>query len=212
MNVLKPVLDLFGGDWLVFLLLLAWSVAGVTVIFERIYALWRIADRSSEFAERVFERIRKGEVAQASVLCEESSAPIARVFERGLRFHPSQPAKVADALGSQRAATLQDLKRRLWLLATVGSSAPFVGLLGTVIGIIRAFQSMSTQGMGGFKVVSAGLSQALVATAAGLIVAIYALVAYNWFVARLNALAQRYRLLCDDLIVVLEGSGRGDPV
>jgi len=212
MNVLKPVLDLFGGDWMVFLLLLAWSVAGVTVILERIFALWRIADRSSEFAERVFDRIRKGEVAQAAVLCEESSVPIARVFERGLRFHPSQPGKIPDALGSQRAATMQDLKRRLWLLATVGSSAPFVGLLGTVVGIIRAFHSMSTQGVGGFKVVSAGLSQALVATAAGLIVAIYALVAYNWFVARLNSLAQRYRLLCDDLVVALEGSGRGDPV
>jgi biopolymer transport protein ExbB/TolQ len=63
--------------------------------------------------------------------------------------------------------------------------------------------------VGGFKVVSAGLSQALVATAAGLIIAIYALVAYNWFVARINALAQRYRLLCDDLLAALEGSGRG---
>lgn len=211
-NVWKQALELFGGDWVVLTLLLAWSLAGVTVILERTYALWRIADRSREFAGRVFERIRRGELAEATVLCEEANFPIARVFERGLQVYRTQPARLADALASQRSATLQDLKYRLWLLATVGSSAPFVGLFGTVMGIIRAFHSMSTQGVGGFKVVSAGLSQALVATAAGLIIAIYSLVAYNWFVARINALSQRYRLLCDDLVFAVDRESHGEPV
>ena len=78
------------------------------------------------------------------------------------------------------------LKRYLWALGTVGSSAPFVGLFGTVVGILKAFQSMSVAGTGGFKVVSEGIAAALVATAAGLLVAIYAIIAYNYFVARMN--------------------------
>ena len=68
---------------------------------------------------------------------------------------------------SQRSATVLSLKRYLWALGTVGSSAPFVGLFGTVVGILKAFQSMSVAGTGGFKVVSQGIAAALVATAAG---------------------------------------------
>ena len=87
---------------------------------------------------------------------------------------------------SQRNATVLSLKRYLWALGTVGSSAPFVGLFGTVVGILKAFQSMSVAGTGGFKVVSQGIAAALVATAAGLLVAIYAVIAYNYFVARIG--------------------------
>jgi len=73
---------------------------------------------------------------------------------------------------SQRTVAIGSFKRYLWALGTVGSSAPFVGLFGTVVGILKAFQSMSTAGTGGFKVVSQGIAAALVATAAGLLVAI----------------------------------------
>ncbi len=210
--VLRSLLDLFGGDWLVLGLLGAWSLVGLTVILERIYVLWDVAGRSAEFAQRVLERLRRGEHDAASTLCEASQTPLAPVFARALQVHREHPERVGESLAVQRSATLNQLKARLWLLATIGSSAPFVGLFGTVIGIIRAFHSMAAKGVGGFKVVSAGLSEALVATAAGLVIAIYSLVAYNWFVARLNSMGQQYRVLCDDLLIALAKVGRGGQV
>ncbi len=116
-----------------------------------------------------------------------SQVPLADVFERGLQVFQKMPQKTTEAVTSQRSATVLSLKRYLWALGTVGSSAPFVGLFGTVVGILKAFQSMSVAGTGGFKVVSQGIAAALVATAAGLLVAIYAVIAYNYFVARSTA-------------------------
>lgn len=104
----------------------------------------------------------------------------------------------------------QQLKRErrtldagLAVLASVGSTAPFVGLFGTVVGILKAFQSMSVAGTGGFKVVSQGIAAALVATAAGLMVAIYAVIAYNYFVARINSISMQYRLYCEEFLAAL---------
>jgi biopolymer transport protein ExbB/TolQ len=85
----------------------------------------------------------------------------------------------------------------------VGSSAPFVGLFGTVVGILKAFQSMSMAGTGGFKVVSQGIAAALVATAAGLLVAIYAIIAYNYFVAKVGAIAIQYKVFCEEFLLAL---------
>jgi biopolymer transport protein ExbB len=209
---MSQVLQWFGGDWVVAGLLALWSVVGLTVVLERIYVLWDAAGRSSRFAERVFDRLRKGEVEAAAMLCEASSVPLATVFFRAFDVWRKNPAKAVASVAVQRQAVIMQLKQRLWLLATIGSTAPFVGLFGTVVGIIRAFFSMSAQGMGGFKVVSAGLSQALVATAGGLIIAVYTLIAYNYFVARLNALSQLYRVLCDELFVMLDRRSNGDQV
>ena len=105
-------------------------------------------------------------------------------------------------------------KRYLWALGTVGSSAPFVGLFGTVVGILKAFQSMSQAGTGGFKVVSQGIAAALVATAAGLLVAIYAIIAYNYFVAKIGTIGVQYKVFCEEFLFALGDLGKtqGQPV
>ena len=82
-------------------------------------------------------------------------------------------------------------------------------LFGTVVGILKAFQSMSVAGTGGFKVVSQGIAAALVATAAGLLVAIYAVIAYNYFVARVNGIAMQYKLYCEEFLAALGESTKG---
>jgi biopolymer transport protein ExbB/TolQ len=88
----------------------------------------------------------------------------------------------------------QHLRKHLWILGTVASSAPFIGLFGTVVGIIKAFESMAVSGTGGFAVVAAGISEALVATALGLAVAIIALVFYNYFQTRIGSLTALFRI------------------
>ncbi len=88
----------------------------------------------------------------------------------------------------------QKMRKHLWILGTVASSAPFIGLLGTVIGIIKSFENMAIVGTGGFTVVAAGISEALVATALGLGVAIIALIFYNYFQTRIGNLNGLFRI------------------
>jgi len=93
---------------------------------------------------------------------------------------------LANLTEDKRFEELEALKGPLWILATVGASAPFIGLFGTVVGIMKAFHSMAVMGSGGFAVVSRGISEALIATALGLGVAIIAVVFYNYFQTRIE--------------------------
>jgi biopolymer transport protein ExbB len=204
--------NLVRDEWLILSLLLAWSLAGLAVICERLYALWNIIPKSEAFKNRVVDALEKNDIGKAAALCEMSQVPLADVFEKGLAVYQKTPEKTTEAVNSQRNATVLTLKRYLWALGTVGSSAPFVGLFGTVIGILKAFQSMSVAGTGGFKVVSQGIAAALVATAAGLLVAIYAVIAYNYFVARINSIAMQYKLYGEEFLTALGQGVKRRPV
>jgi biopolymer transport protein ExbB/TolQ len=161
----ETILNLIHDEWMILLLLLLWSVAGVTIICERVYALWNVLAKSEAFKNQVIGAIEGGDLPKAHAFCETSNDPLATVFGRGLRVFAKTPQKTTEAVMSQRTVAIGSFKRYLWALGTVGSSAPFVGLFGTVVGILKAFQSMSTAGTGGFKVVSQGIAAALVATA-----------------------------------------------
>jgi biopolymer transport protein ExbB/TolQ len=199
----ETIRNLVRDEWVILSLLLLWSLAGLTVICERIYSLWNVIPKASVFKDKVIAALEGGDLAKAAALCETSPGPLAQVFERGLTVFQKTPGKTAEAVAGQRAAVVLSFKRYLWALGTVGSSAPFVGLFGTVVGILKAFQSMSVAGTGGFKVVSQGIAAALVATAAGLLVAIYAVIAYNYFVAKINGIAMQFKLFTDDFLMVL---------
>lgn len=205
----ETIRNLIRDEWAILSLLLLWSVAGVAVICERIYALWRVLPKSETFKNRVLDAIEHGDLAKATALCETGNDPLGEVFGRGLRVYAKTPQKTTEAVNSQRGVAIAGFKRFLWALGTVGSSAPFVGLFGTVVGILKAFQSMSTAGTGGFKVVSQGIAAALVATAAGLLVAIYAIIAYNYFVAKVGAIAVQYKIFCEEFLFALGDLGKG---
>ena len=204
----ETIRNLIHDEWVILLLLLVWSVAGVAVICERIYSLWRVLAKSDVFKGRVIEAVEKGDLAKAAALCETGSDPLGEVFGRGLRVFAKTPQKTTEAVTSQRMVAIAGFKRYLWALGTVGSSAPFVGLFGTVVGILKAFQSMSQAGTGGFKVVSQGIAAALVATAAGLLVAIYAIIAYNYFVAKIGNIGVQYKIFCEEFLMALGEFGK----
>jgi biopolymer transport protein ExbB/TolQ len=204
----ETIRNLIHDEWVILLLLLVWSVAGMAVICERIYSLWGVLAKSEVFKNRVMEAVEKGDLAKATALCETATDPLGEVFGRGLRVYARTPQKTTEAVNSQRIVALAGFKRYLWALGTVGSSAPFVGLFGTVVGILKAFQSMSQAGTGGFKVVSQGIAAALVATAAGLLVAIYAIIAYNYFVAKIGTIGVQYKVFCEEFLLVLGEYGR----
>ncbi len=108
---------------------------------------------------------------------------------------PADPAEEHRARYAEQrhAAAVRELKRHLWLVGTIGSLAPFVGLFGTVLGIVRAFENMAATGSGGFAVVAAGISEALVATAAGLLIGVVSIFFYNAFQVRITNLAAEWR-------------------
>src|SRR5260221_858623 len=120
----EMIRNLVRDEWVILSLLLLWSLAGLTVICERLYALWNILPKSEAFKNRVVDALSAGDLGKAAALFEMSSVPLAEVFARGLQGFQKTPDKTTEAVTSQRAAAVLSFKRYLWALGTVGSSAP----------------------------------------------------------------------------------------
>jgi len=174
--------------WMATYPLILFSIVSLTVIAERLWAFRNVVGETAELTRALHEDVTSGNIAAAADRADtEREKPAGRIFGAVLRQGSDTPAEVLDQVSVERRfEEIEGLKRPLWILGTVASSAPFIGLFGTVVGIIRAFHSMAVMGSGGFAVVSGGISEALVATALGLGVAIIALVFYNYFQVRLD--------------------------
>ena len=183
---------------LVLLILLAFSVASMGIIVTK-WSELRAADQDSEAFLEVYQREGFSEAYDAARHLDRS--PLAIVFlTTGRALHEARERNATDRsretliLQLERSiewgatAQARRLERGLPFLATTGSTAPFIGLFGTVIGIIAAFQSIGEAGQASLSVVGPGIAEALVATAAGLLAAIPAMVAYNSFGGRIDGL------------------------
>lgn len=171
------------------------SIVSVTVVLERLWSLKNMGSVTLRITESLLEPIKKGQRDLAIAICKQNSqSPAARIFLNVLEREGSQGLDTASTATEAMFEETQKLKKHLWILGTVASSAPFIGLLGTVVGIIKAFESMAVAGTGGFAVVAAGISEALVATALGLAVAIIAVIFYNYFQTRIATLNGLFRI------------------
>ena len=172
------------------------SIISVTVVLERLWSLKNMGSVTLRITESLLEPIKKGQRDLAIAICKQNSqSPAARIFLNVLEREGSQGLDTASTFATEAMfEETQKLKKHLWILGTVASSAPFIGLLGTVVGIIKAFESMAVAGTGGFAVVAAGISEALVATALGLAVAIIAVNFYNYFQTRISTLNGLFRI------------------
>lgn len=188
------------------------GLASIVVMAERFISFLKSSRDSRRYANELAAVIEKSGVDEAAKKKPGKNAGhLGRVLGSGLgayamtRTAGTTPdltiESVARALERQAQREQQNLKRGINLLATVGSTAPFIGLLGTVVGIINAFQQMAATGSGGLATVSAGISEALVATAFGLLVAIPAVMAYNymqgWVDARMVDMTESSNELLD---------------
>jgi biopolymer transport protein ExbB/TolQ len=128
----------------------------------------------------------------------QASVPIKRPHEVLMEdFYESKEA-MNDRLNRRLSETNATLRRNLWILGTIGSSAPFVGLFGTVLGIMESFKSIGESGKSGFSVVAVGISEALIATASGIIVAVIAVIFYNYFQTKVAQIASDFRNRIED--------------
>lgn len=192
-----------GGSAWVLWLLLGLSVASVAVMLERgfIYVRHRFAEE--KFLEEIEPLLQQGGWLRALSLCQASKALEPHVLLAGLRHIPQGREAVQDAMEGERIRIGQYLEKRLSFLGTLGANAPFIGLFGTVLGIIHAFKDLSLAEGGGGPAVMGGIAEALVATAVGLLVVIPAVVAYNVFHRRLHVVLERSRRLSQILLTYL---------
>ena len=182
------------------------SIVSVTVVLERLWSLKNIGSITLRVAESLLEPIKKGQRDLAIAICKQNAhSPAGRIFLNVLGLERPETANTV-AVEAMFEET-QKLRKHLWILGTVASSAPFIGLLGTVIGIIKSFESMAVTGTGGFAVVAAGISEALVATALGLGVAIIALIFYNYFQTRISTLNGLFRIQVAKLLQTMSARG-----
>jgi biopolymer transport protein ExbB len=178
--------------------LLLMGMASLTVFVERIFSLRRSRRASRVFSSKVAEAVSTGRFDAAIAEAEKHKhSHLARIFRAALgTYRHAERTADASALTpfdhTQRflerylEEIAGDLRSGLAVLASVGSTAPFVGLLGTVLGIISAFQGIASAGSGGLAAVSAGISEALIETALGLVVAIPAVLAFNYLSTKIG--------------------------
>lgn len=183
------------------------SIVSVAVVFERLWSLRGIASVTLRITESIMDPIKKGQRDLAIAICKQNSqTPAGRMFLNILDREAGQRLEAANNFAAEAMfEETQKLKKHLWILGTVASSAPFIGLLGTVVGIIKSFESMAIAGTGGFAVVAAGISEALVATALGLAVAIIAVIFYNYFQTRISSLNALFRIQVGKILQHISG-------
>ena len=181
-----------------------WSIG---VAIERIFTYTQARNQSKLFAPQVAKHLREGRLKDAVALASSKNyrySHLAKVVLAGLQEYQFQQESggglsredlmdtVRRAIQRASALTASDLKKGVSALATIGSTAPFVGLLGTVVGVINAFNGIATSGSGGIGAVSAGIAEALVETALGLVVAIPAVWFYNYLTGRIGTSTWRW--------------------
>jgi biopolymer transport protein ExbB/biopolymer transport protein TolQ len=185
------------GVVIILAVLSAWSIG---VMIDRYIAFNAARKQSREFAPAVAGCLKEGKIEEAISVAEQNKkSHLAKVVEAGLqefRAHGVSHELAGEQIESSRRACERaeaivnaELKRGLSGLATIGATAPFVGLFGTTVGIINAFQGMSTEKTAGLSAVAGGISEALVTTAFGLFVAVPAVWAYNYFTNKVEAFA-----------------------
>lgn len=178
---------LLGAGWVLWLLVIL-SLVSVAIMVERGIVFTRMATSFETLVGRLREALARGDRAAALRSLDGDRSLEAAVARAGLQEAGRGPAAAEEAMSGVRIRERLGLESNLAFLGTVGSNAPFMGLFGTVLGIIKAFNSLSGAQSANFKVVMADISEALVATGVGLLVAIPAVVAFNIFGRRVRAM------------------------
>jgi len=187
-------------------ILFACSILSLAVIMERCVFFWRRSRvERADFMEKLKAVMERGNVKKALELSDSADTPFASVAHAGLSFYGHSENEISNNMERQIVIETTILERFTAIVGTIGSVAVYIGLFGTVLGIIRAFQDISSSGAGGINVVTAGISEALVSTAAGLCVAIPAVVAYNYFVKRIDNFVRDMELCASETMDLVTG-------
>ncbi|HND12108.1 MAG TPA: MotA/TolQ/ExbB proton channel family protein [Pseudomonadota bacterium] len=188
------------------------SLAAVTVAIERTLSLWNIADSSRRLAEQVRRAVYRGALADARTACQRSKSPLADVMLVGFeRIGRSSNEALFAAVERERQRMVLSLRGPLWVLGTIGATTPFLGLFGTVVGIMGAFRKIGESNQAGIQVVGPYIAEALIATAVGIGIAVVALLVFNYFQSRLARTSIELRLAIEEFLEELTEAHGRDP-
>lgn len=184
--------------------IMACSVVALAIAIERFITLRRARIDTREFMDTMRQVVRQNRIAEAVEICDETDAPVARIMRAGLLKHNRSKEEIREAIEDAGHLEVPRLERYLSGLATCANIAPLLGLLGTVSGMIKAFaQIQYKQGQVNPSDLAEGIGNALVTTAAGLTVAIPALVIYNYLVGRVESMVLEMEVSSTELLDLL---------
>ncbi|MEZ4599321.1 MAG: MotA/TolQ/ExbB proton channel family protein [Syntrophotaleaceae bacterium] len=162
------------------------SVLALGIFFERLWSFFRMTRGNAVLVAEVEDLVRKQKIDEATIVCQRVGTPLARILLGALRSSGrsrDQIKTVVEEIGGRESAAFE---RYLGFLGTIATISPLLGLLGTVLGMIRAFTVIATQGMGTPATLGGGISEALITTAAGLSVAIPVILLHKYLTSRLD--------------------------
>ena len=192
-------LPVFQAEWILWLLI-GLSLVSVAIMLERLFFFYRHRVDIDTVQHALSTRLDAGDYEDAAQYLKGYDSLETNVVLFGLRDHAKGAGAVEDLISGATRKERARFEARLGFLATVASNAPFIGLFGTVLGIIRAFKDLSANMAEASASVMGGIAEALIATAVGLLVAIPAVVAFNYFKARVKILADNTHLLSRTLL------------
>jgi len=194
---------ILGGGPLIFPIL-ACSLIACAITIERLFFFSSINSNVDTFQQSIFEKVRDSQLKDALELCHANPSPVATIYKAGILKYGYPKDALKDAITEAARQILPQLERNLHALSTIAHIAPLLGLLGTIVGIAQCFYTiklaenqLTPMTIGDF---SAGIGQALITTAAGLIVAIPTLVAYNYLLSQANSFILKFELSSTELL------------
>ena len=188
-------------------IILASGMVAAGVFLERVLHLHRARIKSEDFLRGIVNNLRRGNVAEAAAICDETPGPVASVVRTAIQYRSAERETLRTAVENVGRAEISRMERRMVVLASVAQVAPIFGLLGTVLGMIRAVLAIRQQSpLVEASAITDGLLAALVATAAGLSVAVPCYVAFNFLVGRVEKIALDMERAAAEIIGYLNGS------
>lgn len=204
-NTLASFIQIFGEWNLILFIIGACSILAFTVFIERFLHLRRAEIDTNRFIINMRKSINDGNIVEAVQVCENTKGPIASIVKAGLAKHDKSRDKIENAMEVTGMIEVAQLEKNAKILSIIAHVAPLIGLLGTVLGFIQAFGEMRTSGLMDISTtnIGAAMEYALETTAAGLVVAIPTLVAYNYIVSRIEGFLLEIQTTCSEIVDLL---------
>lgn len=188
------------------------SILLLTFLLERFWCFILYGGWSQSFWNQLKSAVQSGRLHDARTMCANSKNVFARVFYVIISSTHLSREDNEDLAQIEKENAQETLRKRLGMFATLSFISPLVGLLGTVLGIMHAFHDLGRSGSGGANIVAAGIAEALVTTASGIVVAVPAAVFFNYFTYRLRGIVVKMNNFSQELIIMLYGGELGSKV
>ena len=194
------------GGPIMYLIILC-SILALAVILERLYHLYRARTDTSVFMSKIGGTLKRNKIMEAIEMCNSTPGPIAQIMRAGILKHDRPRSEIREAVEDAGVHEVPRLEKNLGVLATIAHISPLLGLLGTVTGMVRAFQVIQEKATSLYPVnpgdLAGGIWEALITTVAGLSVAIPTFVAYNYLVSRVDGFVLDMEKSASDLLNIL---------